>query len=252
MPYVLGQHVLAHNRRMRGNQAGALVRAAGGLMTGQLADRVYRSLPSFRAGPTVAQVVRATHEPKNLDLFATGLSLSSTSYTPVLLNPIVQGTSGANRTGREVRLESVRLALNFQSNASQLTSDCIRITVFRDDECRGTAPGYYADVLQNGVFGQEALNSSFNFDNIQRRFKVLFDKRITLNPSAGVTTAYGTVYALVMIEEKLGFKSHYYNASNAGTIADIDSGALYLCVTALNASNVSGWNYDSRVIFRDL
>lgn len=252
MPYQLGEHVRRHNRNMAAaQQASALARLVAGGGVAQLARRAYGALPSM-TGPSVAQIVRATHEPKNLDLFATGLTVSGTTYTAVLLNPIVQGTTGNNRSGREVRNEGLRIALNFQSNQSQANADCVRITVVRDDECRGAAPGYYQDVLQNGVFGQEALNSSFNFDNIQRRFKVLFDKRITLNPAAGVSGTYGTVFAPVLIEEKLGFKTHYYNNSNAGTIADIDSGALYLFITGLDATNASGWNYDTRLIFRDL
>lgn len=235
-------------RRTRG-VLGAAASYAAGVAARRLVGGV---VPRPTRQPSVAALIRATHEPKNLDISSTGGSFSTTAYTLNPLNLILQGVTGNTRTGRQVRLESLRLSFNFQ-NQGTVSEDLIRVLVVYDKETRGTSPGS-GDILQTNVFGLAQLNSAHNFDNVPTRFQVLADKVMSLTPTVttnSTNTAWNSPDNHLIMNIKIGRNTHYYNTS-AGTSADIDSGGLFLLLMGKNATTGSAYSYDSRLVFRDL
>jgi hypothetical protein len=207
---------------------------------------------SVPRAPSAARVILEAHEPKNLDLTGSG-GLSTTTGQLTLLNPIIQGTTGNNRSGREIKLDHLRLNMTF-TIAGQNDIDIVRYIVFLDKESRGTAPAV-GDVVQNATFGIGAILSSHNFDNVPSRFKILADEIVILKPTVSVNstnTVWQNDIKHRLLHIPLKSLTHYYNASNAGTIADIDSNALYLVTWGQDATNPVIFAYDSRVVFRDL
>jgi hypothetical protein len=225
---------------------------AAGMMARNLVTGIPRGLSSKNA---VDRVIRQTHEPKNVDL--TGFTnLSSSSSTSYLLNATTQGVTGSgSRTGRQILLESIRLDLNFLNNTAA-AYDEVRAILVWDNEPRGSAVAI-GDVLSNTTFGAPQLASAYNFDNVApggKRLQILMDKRYSLQAKVQ-TGLTGAVYAVDFKNTthniRLNKKTHYYNTSN-GTIADIDSGSLYLFLIGFLTSAVSNVAIDSRVVYRDI
>jgi len=202
--------------------------------------------------PNVRKIIQASHERKNADLVVSGSTLSGTAYTPYLLNAINQGSAGNNRTGREVALESLRVSIEL-ANAPANTGDLVRILIIEDHECRGVAAGT-ADVLTNNTFGVEQLLSSYNFDNVPTRFKILADRLYALTPTVSTSAtnaAWNAPLVHDVIHVPLKGRTHYYNTTGNG-ISDIDSNSIYLLVMGQATANEADFSFDSRLVFRDL
>jgi hypothetical protein len=224
---------------------------SAGRERGRRRDRRRGRSPAVPRAPSVNAIVRASHEPKNLDISNT-YTLSGTTGTLVLLNAITQGVTGNSRTGRQVKLDHLRLNFTFTASSAE-SQDAVRIIVLIDKESRGAAPAV-GDVLTNSTFGLGALLSSHNFDNVPTRFKILADEVVCIQPTVAVNstnTVWNTNIFHRLFHIKLKQNVHYYNTS-AGTIADIDSGALYFITWGVNSSGESTSTYDSRLVFRDM
>jgi hypothetical protein len=247
MPYQLGQYVRQHNRNQR--TAGTRQLAALGIGAARAA---YNALPTFPVRSEqklVSQVLKQTHEPRNIDISVTGLSFSTTAYNPLLLNPLAQGTGGQNRVGRRVKMESLRLRIQTTLGYTH-GSDTYRFLVFLDNESRGAAAGTI-DLLTVNTFGDAQIMSSLNFDNVQRRFRILVDEVVSVNASAWDGTHFGPIERQFKWDLSLNAIVHYYNTT-AGNISDIDSGSLYLFVIGNQSVNPSSYAVDSRIVFRDM
>jgi hypothetical protein len=239
MTYQLGQYVRRHNNRQNARsafQAGALVLAG--------AKKAYGSFPGFaRSMPSATQIIRASHEPKNSDTSLNEYPIISgaSAFDLELLNGIVQGTSGTNRTGREILEEDLRLRFVFTGTAAG-GSDSIRYLVVRDIESRG-ASFAYADLFSAST----PVYSPLNMDNIAKRFQILHDSG-PFRISATAATCVGVVCHDTVV--KIGKKTHFYNGSNTGGAADIDTGALFLVMVSQNG--VTNASVIGRLIFRDV
>jgi hypothetical protein len=209
----------------------------------------YMTQPPIAGTQRIQQIIRASHEPKNVDTYVnTGITANNYS---TLLNPISQGTSGNNRTGRQVINNRLELRLSFDSDPSSLQDDMVRILVVRDKESRGAAPSI-ADVLQVNTTPYYSVVSPYNFDNVPSRFQILVDDQVLVpnrtSPTTTTSNLTRVVYNRLM---NLNFKTHYYN-TNAGNITDIDDGAVYLFVLSTTVTKVSSVWIAARMIFRDL
>jgi hypothetical protein len=246
MPYQLGQHVRRHNNRMAVRGALPLAAAA--------ANAVYQRLPNMPNLPgrseqkLVNLAIRAAHELKLLDnTFSHTLGLT---YTQDLLNGMVQGTGAYNRTGRIVVPDYLEVNLIVQLGTANVNGDLVRFTIYYDKECRGVAAGQ-ADVLNSNGSQEIAILSSLSSDNVPTRFKILYDEVITLNPN---TIAAGAVNAHLVCRRfkiPLSTRTHYYNATT-GTVADIDSGSIYLQACGFTGANFSSYAAYTRYAFRDV
>lgn len=80
-------------------------------------------------------------------------------------------------------------------------------------------------------------------DNVPNRFKILYDKSFSVNNQAvgsynladGATTAYAPQVKVIHKKIKIGKKANY-GLGNAGTVADISTGSLYLFALSTEAS----------------
>jgi hypothetical protein len=200
----------------------------------------------------MTSIIKAVHERKNLDLQVLGQPISGTAYYSNLLNGCAQGTAAPNRQGRRTKMESLRLSISLTLSASA-SKDQVRLMVIMDKECRGTSIGA-SDILTVNTFGQAQLLSSWNFDNVPTRAKVLYDAVVDLSSTVAIVaanTSWNPRSYHVLVHIPLKSEVHYYDSSNGG-IGGIDSNSLYLFVIGTQGTNTSTIDYDSRVVFRDL
>lgn len=250
------------NRRYHRNMAGLAVGVGANLLK-RTYDRltgppnVKRSLAT-QERRIVKKAVKAAHELKNADDTTISVTTSQTAQF-VLLNSTVQGTSGFNRTGRDIimALLDMRLLLLLPETAG-LSSDSIRTLVVYDTESRGAAPAA-ADIFQDATAGVRQCYSPVNMDNFGKgkRFRLLHDSLRSVDvyaPIVSGTTLTSVPYprnVQMRIKKKLTSRVHYFNGSNTGTISDIDSGALYFIALSVFGSNVT-IDGSSRILFRDV
>lgn len=171
-------------------------------------------------------------EEKRIDV-STSYAVSSAG-TVTLLNGIARGTDNTGRLGRVVYMVDVRLRLSMLNAAA---NDTLRHIVLYDAQANGTAPAV-TDVLQAA-----SPLSDYNLDNVGR-FEVLYDElyavRTVYNPLDVLDIALPVPWEVV------------FNAGNAGTVADIITGALYLVSVGSQAVNTTTETLYSRVCFYDL
>lgn len=239
MPYQLGQYVRAHNRRRQARTLLPAAAAAGKFVYDRLS-----SLPGFSEQRMVAAAVRASHEMKRNDQGQAFTAINAT-FQSFLLNAILQGTGGSNRSGRKVNLEKLRFCYSVQ-NSTALVTDFVRITIAYDKLSRG-ASFQQSDLIANNSTQTFALVSDYDMDNVPARFDVLFDKKICINPhfSGQNELSVGT------LDIPLRKQMHFYN-TNTGNVADIDVGAIYLIVSGIAASNFSLLAFYASIYFRDI
>jgi len=141
----------------------------------------------------------------------------------LLVNNMARGTTVQTRIGDQALFK--RLFLQGTINASnQITANysTLRMVVLVDLEANGTL------VTLADVFGTSnpLVNAVFNFNNrnFDRKFRVLHDEWWTLGGNCG-----GGQFPQrnVKIDLRLNVPTGYQRG-NAGSIADIDTGAIYL------------------------
>ncbi len=213
----------------------------------------YMTSPAPSRG-SVQRIIRASHEPKNYDVYVNGPALSSsTAPFTFLVNDVDQGTGGTNRTGRQYVVEKIDLRILFRTDGTGLVGDSVRIIVFVDKECRGAAAGSADLLVLNGSNLVQTI-SNFNFDNVPTRFKILHDETYALNVGASPTTTTTVpVNRPVHIVLKPKQRVHCYNTTGGG-IADIDSGSIIVFAYSATAtvSHATDIDLHSRIVFRDL
>jgi hypothetical protein len=220
---------------------------------GSIGRRMFEGKPrTSRAPPpraTAAQVVRLSHELKNLSASVINASIAAT-YTPYPLNLVTQGTNANDRTGRRIRMERLLLTFDWVLNPSA-PRDEYRVLVVYDKESRGSAPAL-SDVLTNTASTNASLISSYNQDNANR-FVICFDKAehktaTVCYHSADSFSAAARWSHAISVPPNV----HFYNTS-AGTIADVDSGSLYMFVIGLTPGGYySSYSFDTQMYFRDI
>lgn len=180
--------------------------------------------------------INVGEESKWKDTLHNGLALTPAPISLSLLNGFVQGVADSNRIANKVQAMSVQF-----KGAVLMDPDCLigaicRIIIFWDHTPNGVAPAF-SDVLDTTTVTSASANTVFapyNLDN-QPRFKILKDKMFTLNGQTEqrVVVATGTTDQLIPaashpVKFKIPLKRMCnYGLGNAGTIADISSGALY-------------------------
>lgn len=150
-----------------------------------------------------------------------------------LMNPTVQGTDFVNRIGRKIQMKNfyVRGYVRTEASAGLTTgvntpSQMARMIIFLDNQPNGAVP-VVTDLLVDAE-----PHSHLNLNN-RDRFRVLVDKQWVFDPVVYNTTA---TQALVSADRQIFAikkfkKCNYeviYNGGNNGTIADINTNALYM------------------------
>lgn len=181
--------------------------------------------------PIMARTTTTTVEKKAIDTDATQQVNTTGAFT--LINPIVPGTDFMNRIGRKIRVKSVYLRGFISTEASIAPTTGIntsvqqaRLIVFVDLQPNGATPATTDLLTVASTAGHLNLNN-------RDRFKILIDKYFVFDPIIYNTTATQSVAtASRQIWSIKKFKKieveTIFNAGTAGTIADINSGALYV------------------------
>lgn len=175
-------------------------------------------------------------EVKHVDTVIPGVTMVSIPIVAqtILLNGFVQGNANSTRIGDQVTSTSIQMKGNITmpSVATITTPTTWRIIVFRDMQSNGVAPtaAMLLDVSTITHYYIAPYNSDYT-----HRFRVIFDKRGTINPNyvgtfnvaTGVTTAQSQTIQKISFKRRIGF-SVYNGLGNAGTIADIAKNAIYV------------------------
>lgn len=168
-----------------------------------------------------------------------------TSSTFILLNGTTRGSDAdSNRIGRNIQCKSLQwrvAAQNETGNASN--GGPLRFLLVWDKDPNGVLPAV-TDVLETA-----STSSMTNMAN-KDRFVILHSEFKTV-PSGNATVAVAANESTILFEgyKKLNHKTTY-NAGNAGTIADIQHGALYSLVLSDIATGTADWNTDGRIRVR--
>lgn len=197
-------------------------------------------------------------ERKVNDINTATYNISTTGSITLLCNPTL-GSDFNNRIGRKIVLKSAYIRGRVVTEASQsavlTNNNCFqaRFILFSDLQPNGAAPAV-TDLLI------EALPSSQLNLNNRDRFKIYCDKEFLFDPWMFSTTATQTYSSAS--RQGYNFKKYkkinlesIYNATNGGTIADIQSGALYMMWignTAAGAGSDGNAILSTRVRYADL
>lgn len=155
----------------------------------------------------------------------------------VLLNGLTQGDTASSRTGNSIRMKSydMRWFVNNNSSAGQTE---VRVMLVLDKQSNGVTPSV-TDILATNT-----VVSPRNLDN-RKRFKVIMDRNYAIS-TAGPSSRYDSAHF-----KNIQTHVAYYNSSNAGTVADISTNALYLLYLSDQATNTPGLQYYFRLRFID-
>jgi len=208
-----------------------------------------RAYPQSRV-PLASRGYRLNNVEKKVADTATASTINTDGAFILLASP-TPGTDMTNRIGRKIILKSVYLrgymaseaALNAAVPVAQVAQQ-MRMILFIDYQPNGAAPAI-TDLLKTA-----APSSQLNLNN-RDRFKILKDKTIVVDPYFCSQVATQSICSTsnqiqqFKVYKKLNLET-VLNAGTAGTIADISSGAVYLCFVG---SEPTGSNNDGLAIW---
>lgn len=196
---------------------------------------VERPLPSKSSRAALVASRRGPPRPgisgsefKSKDTY-TGALVADTTGAVVLLNGLARGADIADRDGREVLMRSIQI--NGVNNVTSGTGldQTHRVLLVYDRQANAAAP------TGAMILDTTAANVTLCVRNLEnrKRFTILMDKVFRLNandePGGGVAWRFYR-----RLRHPVTF-----NAGNAGTIADITTGSLYLISLGSLAAGVT-------------
>lgn len=157
-----------------------------------------------------------------------------------LINGCAQGTTAFTRIGRRIKMTSLYIRIWNLTAATQVGSSTTRIIVVYDKQSNATAPVATDILLADGIQNGNNLSNS-------RRFVTLCDKVMQSIGPAGPQAAYKKIYL------KLNHPVEF-NTGSAGTIGDIQTGAVYVLLYANGGTTTAGSSHQTftRIRFVDL
>lgn len=162
-----------------------------------------------------------------------------TENSKLLLNGCQRGTDVSNRVGREIMMTSVQISTQIRAAFASAVGTTIRLMLVYDRFPQGAS-------FSGGELIEGAETFGLRVPDYRKRFKVLKDVWVDLNPD-GASTMVKTVTFYLPIKKRT-----VYNTGSAGTIADIENGALYLFCPTVPDATVTFTTYgQSRVRFTD-
>jgi len=199
-------------------------------------------IAAYREAPLLANMaVRglnlAKGEFKAVD--ATATATPSVAGVLALVNGIARGDDISERTGREVLMRSVQQSFRIYWTANGV-DQTLRVLLVYDRQTNAAALTFAQVLAATNVV------SPRNLEN-RKRFKILMDKRIDVNglsaSDPGQTSRSFQFYR--RLRHPVTF-----NSGDAGTVADITTGSLYLMFLTTTDNNMT-CQYYSRVRYED-
>lgn len=160
----------------------------------------------------------------------------STTATFTLLNGLTLGNTTTNRTGQSIRGVKSDFRFNMTGNALANAMQ-VRVLIVYDKQPNA------AIFVIGDLLAATTPVSAYNFGN-QNRFIILFDQSYSLSSLSGDFTMNGT--SIVTTNQHVD-----YNTGNAGTIADITTGSMYLVQFSDQAVNTGAITFSHRYWFVD-
>lgn len=161
---------------------------------------------------------------QELDFLDTAVVTDATTTAVVLLlNGMAQGTTASTRVGRKIMIKSIqwKISAAAESLLNQVGSR-IHWALVWDKQSNGAAPAY------TDIYDTATPTSMFNISN-SSRFVILKSDDVVVTGVNNNGTNMATVGAHQIIN---GYRRCelpvQYNAGNAGTVADIQTGGLFL------------------------
>lgn len=167
-------------------------------------------------------------EKKVIDIAVGSIQVNTTASIN-LLNGTVQGTDYTQRIGRKIVLKSVYIRgyVRLEATAGAAGAgepQLARMIIVVDNQPNGTVFAI-TDLLMSAN-----VSSQLNLNN-RDRFSILCDKEWVFDPWVGglapISGYCGRAIHAVKKYKKINMET-IFNAGNAGTIADMNSGALYM------------------------
>lgn len=195
-------------------------------------------------------------ELKYLDVLVSNTSIPTTSVF-TLLNGCVTGDTSVTREGSELRMTSLQFRLEIKTNSAQLGASHVRFCVVKDQDPDGGAPSI-AEIFGTTIITDQVL-APYNYNN-SKRFRILYDRTIDLNPGSYLTadTTGDAFTVLTVVPEKISIVQRIplnyvvkFGNGNAGTIADFTMNSLYMVCFGDAAANQPTFDLGSRVYFKD-
>jgi len=171
---------------------------------------------------------------------ANGSSVIDSTGALVLLNGLARGDEINERNGREVVMKSVQINFGVQCTITTGTDQYARVLLVYDRQSNGAAPAITDILVSNNTTAVRNLEN-------RRRFKILMDRRYTLNQASEAGSKISDSFYR-RLRHPITF-----NSGDAGTVADITTGSLYLVTMGSNAAGATAGSclYYSRVRFQD-
>ena len=191
------------------------VYATGGTAKKQYVQKTLMSGTAYQ--PRFGQARLSINELKDNTVRSTAVVTGAgavTGSTPLLLNGLTQGTSAVTRIGRRITVKSLLVRWYVQLAATTTGGAPLRLLVVADRQTNGAAPAITDILLTDEIASPMNLNNS-------KRFKVVCDEIIPVIGAGGPQS--------IMIQRymKLNMNTEF-NSGNAGTVADITTGSLYV------------------------
>lgn len=172
----------------------------------------------------VKTVVKNTGERKYIDYSVNGALPATHNY--MLLNGLQQGTTPSQRVGRKVQMKSVELSGYVTESSSN--QGWFYMALIYDIDADGSA-FTYQDVYTTAPTSGDIRNL-----NNSDRFKVIKRWKVYLNANSNERSKNAPIDFYKKIDLPVEF-----NGGNAGTVADIQTGSLYLYYTSDDRATTS-------------
>lgn len=189
----------------------------------------------------VKRMISSNAEKKFLVVSNSNITSVLTQAVPylALINGMVQGTTDNTRIGDRVKNLKFNCRLNIYGPAGLQVQ--IRIFIFKVKDPKGSAPT--VTQLFNTASPNNISHANFQTVDWTNRFSLVASRECKL------VAQYSTQQGTSMCEMNVPINSITdYSIGNAGTVADIDKNAYYMCIVSdsANATNVyedSYWWY---------
>lgn len=195
--------------------------------------------------------IQAKEELKFIDTYQSATSIPLAGVLQ-LLNGVAEGDDNNNREGREINLTSVQFRGQLLNNPLDITSAVIRMIIFYDLQANGAAPTV-ATLLDLTTITAAYL-APYHRD-YQKRYKIVYDKTMTITPqtvnttAGGVTTVVNSIDRTIRKKRRLGRMVKY--SGTGATITSIASNSLYVLFLSDNNTNQPSINMGYRVYYKD-
>lgn len=219
---------------------------------------------TFKRQKTMAMTLATKPELKAYDISQGFSDFENTGHFEILNTPI-KGDDRYERNGRAIRMKSIQIQARVGitlPTTTDITEDYLRYMIVYDKQSNG-APPSLGDLLRDSNAGnQTSAFSQINLDN-RDRFEILKDVAFPTAYFSPATAASRTnqnildkVRSTVNVDLFIPLKGRevVFNSNNAGSAADIQTGALYLMTTNQETANNNLYTmeYTTRLRYYDV